>query len=504
MANLIIVENPEDCPLDLEKGADTKVLAAWSYLTDTEQSHGGNIKVFNLCRSQRYQSLGYYVSLLAEARGHKAFPSVLTIQDMKSVGLLRLTSDELDELLGRQLGALTPKGSPGPEHLALDIFFGKVSDGRLAQLAMAVYLRFPAPFLRVVFHREGRDAGPGNYTLQNVSAISPRDVPPEERDFAAKAAEEFFAARRQPSRRRRPSRFDMAILHNPDESTPPSDKKALEKCIKAAGALGMSAELITREDAGRIFEFDALFIRETTSVDHHTYRMARKAAAEGLVVIDDPQSILRCSNKVYLAELLARNKIPAPATIIAHSHNLDQVLTAFDFPVICKEPDSSFSQGVVKAHDKDELQAILKRLLDRSELVIVQEYAPSEFDWRIGVLERQPLYACKYFMASKHWQIIRRDANGKMTAGKVETVPVEFVPPAVLKTALKAANLVGDGLYGVDLKQQGKGAVVIEVNDNPSIESGFEDAVLKDELYNRIMRVFVARIMAMKRGRGGL
>ncbi len=62
---------------------------------------------------------------------------------------------------------------------------------------------------------------------------------------------------------------------------------------------GSRTELITRDDSNRLSEFDALFIRETTSVDHHTNRIARKALAEGLVVIDDPESILRCSNKVY-------------------------------------------------------------------------------------------------------------------------------------------------------------------------------------------------------------
>ena len=59
-------------------------------------------------------------------------------------------------------------------------------------------------------------------------------------------------------------------------------------------------------------EFDALFIRETTLVNHHTYRFARRAASEGLVVIDDPESILKCTNKVFLAELLSRHKMPMP------------------------------------------------------------------------------------------------------------------------------------------------------------------------------------------------
>lgn len=51
-------------------------------------------------------------------------------------------------------------------------------------------------------------------------------------------------------------------------------------------------------------------------------------------------------------------------------------------------------------------------------------------------------------------------------------MPVEEVPKKVITTALKAANLIGDGLYGVDLKQNDKGVYVIEINDNPNIDSG--------------------------------
>ena len=28
-----------------------------------------------------------------------------------------------------------------------------------------------------------------------------------------------------------------------------------------------------------------------------------------------------------------------------------------------------------------------------------QEYLATDFDWRVGVLDRRPLFACKYFMA---------------------------------------------------------------------------------------------------------
>ena len=39
-----------------------------------------------------------------------------------------------------------------------------------------------------------------------------------------------------------------------------------------------------------------------------------------------------------------------------------------------------------------------------------------------------------------------------------------------------------------------KGPVIIEINDNPSIDSGVEDLLLGDELYHIIMRDFARRL----------
>jgi glutathione synthase/RimK-type ligase-like ATP-grasp enzyme len=78
--------------------------------------------------------------------------------------------------------------------------------------------------------------------------------------------------------------------------------------------------------------------------------------------------------------------------------------------------------------------------------------------------------------------------------GNADTFPLDAVPQVVIDTALKAANLIGDGLYGVDLKEIDGRALVIEVNDNPSIDAGIEDAVIKDELYDCIIRSFIRRL----------
>jgi glutathione synthase/RimK-type ligase-like ATP-grasp enzyme len=287
---------------------------------------------------------------------------------------------------------------------------------------------------------------------------------------------------------------------DPDEAEPPSDAKALHKFTMAAQSLGFDVELIGKDDYSRLGEFDALFIRETTSVNHRTYRFAQRAAAMGLVVIDDPDSILRCTNKVFLAELLSRHCVPTPRTVVLHRGNIDEALAILGLPCILKQPDSSFSQGVWKATTEDEYREAASKLLGRSDLVITQAFTPTEFDWRIAVLDRRPVYACKYFMAGKHWQIIKRDDAGRFRdEGASEGVPLDRVPKAVLKTAVRASNLIGNGLYGVDLKEIGGKGYIIEVNDNPSIDGGYEDELLGDELYLTIMRSFRQRLENRRR-----
>jgi glutathione synthase/RimK-type ligase-like ATP-grasp enzyme len=97
-------------------------------------------------------------------------------------------------------------------------------------------------------------------------------------------------------------------------------------------------------------------------------------------------------------------------------------------------------------------------------------------------------------MARGHWQIIKHGADGKMKEGGSTTVPVADAPPAVIDAAVRAARLIGDGLYGVDLKETDDGVVVIEINDNPNLELDVEAGVLKDELWRKIIGWFETRL----------
>jgi len=206
-----------------------------------------------------------------------------------------------------------------------------------------------------------------------------------------------------------------------------------------------------------------------------------------LVVIDDPTSILKCTNKVYLNELLTLNGIPTPHSVTFRK-NEQEKLASLSFPYVLKLPDGAFSQGVKKVNNQEELNSWLREFFLKTDLLIAQEYMPSQFDWRVGILNGKVLYVCKYYMAKGHWQIIEWKTSGRTTEGDSENIAVEKAPKKLLSLALKAAKLIGNGLYGVDVKELDGKFYVIEVNDNPSIDAGVEDRGGSADIYKMIMQ----------------
>src|SRR5262249_16794085 len=99
-----------------------------------------------------------------------------------------------------------------------------------------------------------------------------------------------------------------------------------------------------------------------------------------------------------------------------------------------------------------------------------------------------------YRMARGHWQILKHHADGTSREGGHRTFDLDQAPREVMDLAVRAARPIGDGLYGVDLKQTPDGIVVMEGNHNPNIGPGIEAAVAKDEVGTRILRWFTERL----------
>jgi glutathione synthase/RimK-type ligase-like ATP-grasp enzyme len=469
------------------------VMSAMDYLREPVGGDDERTHVINLCRSYKYLGTGYYVSLLAEARGHKVMPSVRTINDLRRRSLYGLDIEDLNSKLTHFL----PAGGRDTTDFGILVYFGETAYPALQDLARQVFEMFPCPLLRIEFERD---------RVWQVSSIKPvglHTLDDAQEDAFAEELDRFSRKLWRKPRARRQFRYDIAMLVDPKEQMPPSNRKALKAFIGAGKELGIEVDPVGKNDYQRLAEYDGLFIRETTASDNHTYRFAHRAEKEGMVVIDDPTSILRCTNKIFLNDLMVSRKLAVPRTEILYrddSKGMKEVVAKLGFPLVLKIPDGSFSRGVVKVEDEGALAAAASGLFQHSALLLAQEYVYTEFDWRIGVLNREPLYACKYYMSRGHWQIYNHGATGTAKSGGFETIAVKDAPAEVVRLALKATQPIGDGLYGVDLKQVGSKPVVIEVNDNPSIDAGVEDARLGDELYLRIMQEFLRRMERKRQG----
>jgi glutathione synthase/RimK-type ligase-like ATP-grasp enzyme len=484
MANqIIVVENKSDWNSEYP---DCTVIHVDEYLNQDKYLKARNIQIINLCRGYRYQSVGYYCSLLAEARRHRVIPAVKTILDLSSKAMYGLDAETLDTLVERSL--IRVGHDTDPDIFFLDIFFGHCQQEDLQNLARQIFETFSCPLLQVEFQRQGR------WRINTVKMLSLHKLDQDQKNWFSVALGRYQKSRWRTPRPRIPPRYDLAILYNPTDPLPPSDARALNNFVKAGKKLCLSVDLIQRRDYSRLAEYDALLIRDTTRINHYTYHFAKKAESEDMVVMDDPTSILRCTNKVYLAELLKTNRIPTPATRILHKQKILDAEQYIPYPIVLKVPDGSFSRGVSKAEDRQQLLEITRNLFRESELILAQEFLYTAFDWRIGILNRQPLFACQYFMSKSHWQIVNHGPSGRFTEGAYKSWRIEDAPGEVIDVALKAANLIGDGFYGVDVKQNERGVFVIEVNDNPNVEAGVEDGCLQSELYELILKEFIRRL----------
>lgn len=453
------------------------------YLKDYPKINEPRTSVINLCDTSRYLSQGYYCSLLAESRGHRVIPSVKTIN---------LIQNAAPELPASQIGLTRKEHALLEDRAQLDdgfmIYMGKAESPSLHSIAWKIFQHYRAPLL------EARFCASKNLFSLRSPALTELSTA-QQCDFLATLGESATSRWGRGSSARE-YRWEMCILVNPDEKVPPSNKGAIKRFVRAADKLGIQASVMSAEQILDINRFDALFIRETTAIDHHSYRFACEAESNNIIVIDDPTSILRCCNKVFLHDAFSYQNVPSLRTRIVdntETAQLDDLENLLGYPMVVKMPESSFSQGVFRVEDRPSLTARLNQLLEDSALVIVQEYMPTDFDWRIGVLNGRPLYACRYYMAAGHWQIYNHSSKRNFSGG-FESLPTFEVPRPVIDVALSACRVVGDGFYGVDIKENDGRAFVIEVNDNPSIEHKIEDASIGEELYMQVMSEFLRRL----------
>jgi hypothetical protein len=226
-------------------------------------------------------------------------PTVETMLELREAKLYEHALPELEDELNRcaRRADFQPEGE-----FKLLVCFGIARDERFEQFGAAVRL-VPLPGARGQCR-----AG----TWLSIERIRPRNITRlanGEASFLREALHRHTKREwRDPKARTiakydlagalRSQREDGAVVAGLDQVHGAHRREALDR--RRAGDPRQLAELA---------EYDGLFIRETTSIDNHTYRFARRAWQEGMPVIDDPISMIRCTNKVFLMELLGQNQV---------------------------------------------------------------------------------------------------------------------------------------------------------------------------------------------------
>jgi len=272
----------------------------------------------------------------------------------------------------------------------------------------------------------------------------------------------------------------------------PREESALRNFKLAAEEAGQEFHFLFREAISEIPKYDSVFIRATTDPMFTAYIVSKTAWELGLQVIDDPESIKICANKIHQYALFEKYDVPYIPTVFLnkdefHHRKLVDIFERFGKPVVIKAPYTSFSRYVEKAACETSFRDVAKRFFKKSDVLAVQKFMPTAFDWRIGVLHDEVLYVCKYMIPKGRWKHGAK-LRGKPTIiwGRTVAMKKQNTPLRLRETALKACKAVGKGLYGVDIKEVDGEYVVVEVNDNPSIYAGYEDLRDKD-LYAKII-----------------
>lgn len=272
----------------------------------------------------------------------------------------------------------------------------------------------------------------------------------------------------------------------------PDESGALQNFKLAATSLGHGFSFMFKENISEIPKYDAVFIRATTDPLNTSYVVSKTAYELGLRVVDDPKSIQICGNKIHLYQLFEKYNVPHIPTIFInkdefHHKRIMNIFRTFGIPVVIKAPYTSFSKYVEKVSCETSFREVAEKFFRRSDVLVVQKFMPTAFDWRVGVLNGEVLYVCKYMMRKGRWKHgAKLRGKPRYVWGRTVSLRTDHSPLKLREVALKACEFIGHGLYGVDIKEIDGNYVVVEVNDNPSIYAGFEDCRKRD-IYEKII-----------------
>lgn len=212
---------------------------------------------------------------------------------------------------------------------------------------------------------------------------------------------------------------------------------------------------------------DAVIPRIGASITYFGSAVVRQFEQMGVYAVNDSNGIANSRDKLRALQILSKHQILLPKTAVVSRRQ--DIVKAIEWiggaPVVIKLIQGTQGVGVVLANDLVSAQAIMEVLQSANQNILVQEFVKeaSGRDIRAFVVGGRVVAAMKRISTdpSEFRANVHRGA-------KAEPIKLK---PEFEKTAIKAAELVGLNVAGVDLLESNHGPLVIEVNSSPGLEA---------------------------------
>jgi ribosomal protein S6--L-glutamate ligase len=177
------------------------------------------------------------------------------------------------------------------------------------------------------------------------------------------------------------------------------------------------------------------------------------------------ESLLRARDKMTCLQILASNGVAVPKTAISNNpFTIGQMLdTVGDSPHIIKLANGTQGIGVILAENRTNAESILETFNKLEQRVLVQKFVKEAkgCDVRVFIVNKEIVGVMKRIAKAGEFRSnVHRGATSivvKLTSQEEET-------------ALKAADLMGLSVAGVDMLQSDLGPLILEVNASPGLE----------------------------------
>lgn len=224
----------------------------------------------------------------------------------------------------------------------------------------------------------------------------------------------------------------------------------------------------------KVLKFDAIIPRIGASVTAYGTAVLRQFEVGGVYTINQAIAISRSRDKLRAHQLLARKGVGMPITGYAHSASATDELIEFvkGAPLIVKLVESTQGKGVVLAETDKAAEGVINAFRGLNANFLVQEYIAEAkgSDIRCFVVGDKVVAAMQ--RTAKEGDF-RSNLHRGGSADKLNLTKEERM------LALKAANVMGLNMAGVDLIRSVHGPLVLEVNPSPGLE-GIEKVTGKD------------------------